>query len=175
MTMMIANKIVEIGHFPKKENKYIVDTNILIYSYGDGSTKQKNTKKESLSIILANVLDIGCDVFIPCTVVSEFINVYHKNYFNKYKKKYNWKDYKKDYRNSQKYVENNKFLYLTLINNILDRCKLISDGFADASIEKLMSIDANQDFNDNVIINIANTNDLHIISDDIDTSKIEIK
>ncbi len=175
MIMMIANKIVESGHFPKKENKYIVDTNILIYLYGDGSTKQKNEKKERLSIILANALDIGCDVFIPCTVVSEFINVYHRNYFYKYKKKFNWQDYKRDYRNSKKYLDNNKFLYCTLINNILDRCKLISDGFAEASIEKLMSIDANQDFNDNVLINIANTNDLYIISDDIDTKKIQIK
>ena len=173
--MMIASKIVEEGHLPLKEYKYIVDTNILIYSYGNGSIKQKNNKKEMLSIILSNALDIGCDVFIPCTVVSEFINVYHRNYFNKNKTKYNWQDYKRDYRNSKKYSDNNNFLYNTVINNILDRCKLISDGFAEASIEKLMAIDANQDFNDNVIINIANTNDLYIISDDIDTKKIQIK
>ena len=134
--------------------------------------KKKDKKKEKLSTTLVNVLDIGCEVFIPCIVVSEFINHYHRSYFKKHKKEYDWKDYKDDYRNSQKYIENNEFLYLTLTKNIFDRCKLISDGFADVSIEKIMSIDAKQDFNDNVIIDIANKNDLYIISDDIDTSKI---
>lgn len=169
---MIANKIIEDFHLVKKENKYIVDTNILVYAYGDGDSSKN---KERLTTIMVNALNCGCDVYIPSIVVSEFVNCVHRNYFNKHKYSRGWHDFKKDYRNTPKYVENNNFIYRTFKENILDRFKLISDGFESASISNLMAIDETQDFNDNLIIDIANKNGLFIISDDLDTKKIHIK
>lgn len=172
---MIASKVIDDYHFPSKEKKYIVDTNILLYAYGNGNIN-KSKSKERLSIVLANALDCNCDVFIPSIVMSEYINRFHRDYFNKNMKKYGWKsnEYKTKYRNSEKFKENNEFLYRNINDNFISRFKLISDSFEEVSITNIISLNDNQDFNDNLIIHIANKNNLYIISDDIDTKKINI-
>lgn len=172
---MICSKFVDKQHLIEPKNKYLVDTNILLYLYGNSSFKVKDNKKEELSTKFCRALDLKCDVYVPAIVISEFINRYHKNEFNKMKEKSKNLQYKKDYRNTERFIKNNKFIINTVRETILDRCKLINDNFSNVDIEKIFSENDNQEFNDNLIIDIANKNGLYLISADIDASKIKIK
>lgn len=173
---MICNRIVDELHLVDKKNEYIVDTNILLYLYGDSRLITENKKIKSMAYKFNVALDNGCKVYVPSMVISEFINRYHKLEFNQIKKKNSSRklDYKKDYRNSHIFIENNKFIINTVKNTILDRCKLISDDFENANINAIFSENENQEFNDNLLIDIANRNNLYLISADIDTKKIKI-
>ena len=174
---MICNRIVDENHLVDKKNKYIVDTNVLIYLYGDSALNTESNRIKMLSQKFNMALDIGCEVYIPAIVISEFINRWHKLEFDKMKKisGNNKLNYKKDYRDTDKYIENNKFIMRTINESILSRCKMIEDGFKDEEKTKLFNINQGQDFNDVLIINIANKNGLYLISNDIDTKKIVIQ
>ena len=175
---MICNKIVDETHLIEPKNKYIVDTNILIYLYGDTELKTENKRNKMLSEKFLHALNIKCKVYIPAIVLSEFINRFHKLEYKRIRRNYTKKckyDYKNDYRNSEDYKKNNQFILNTIKHTILDRCELISDEFEKSNIEKIMAVEDNQDFNDNLIIDIANRNGLYVISADMDTKKIQIK
>ena len=173
---MICSKIVDSMHIVNKENKYLVDTNILLYLYGDTSLSTENAKIKSLSSKFNLALTSKCTVYVSAMVIGEFINRFHKLEFNKMKKKNpSLNNYKRDYRDTQLYINNNKYIVKTVKETILDRCELISDDFDKSNIEKIFSVDENQEFNDNLIIDIANRNNLYLISADIDTQKITIK
>lgn len=174
---MICNRIVDESHLIDKKNEYIVDTNILLYLYGDQRLKTETEKIKVMSRKFTTALDIGCNVYVPAMVIGEFINRYHKLEFKHLIKKSGKKslDYKKDYRNQEIFIENNKFIVNTVKKTILDRCKLINDGFEKANIDTIFSENENQEFNDNLLIDIANRNNLYLISADIDIKKINMK
>lgn len=174
---MICNKYVDQSHLINKENKYLVDTNILLYLYGDIALRTENQKIKKLSEKFNNALDMGCDVYVPAIVISEFINRYHKLEFKRIKKnlKNNKLNYKRDYRDTRIYEENNRFIMATIKESILSRCKMIEDGFTEFYKDKLLGENIGQDFNDIIIINIANKNNCYLISADIDVGKIIIK
>ncbi len=174
---MICNRIVDETHLVNKKNEYLVDTNILLYLYGDQRLKTETEKIKVMSRKFNIALDSGCNVYVPAMVIGEFINRYHKLEFNHLIKKSGNKNliYKKDYRNKKIFIDNNKFIVNTVKNTILDRCKLINDGFEKANIDTIFSENENQEFNDNLLIDIANRNNLYLISADIDTKKINIK
>lgn len=174
---MICNKIVDEMHLVDKKNEYIVDTNILLYLFGDEKLSTETPKIKSLSGKFNIALNAGCNVYVPAMVIGEFVNRFHKLRFNALKKKKNNNklEYKRDYRNTEEYISNNKFIVNTIKNTILDRCKIINDGFENANIDKIFAVNENQEFNDNLLIDIANRNNLYLISADIDTKKITIK
>ena len=158
---MICSKIVDETHLISNKYNYIVDTNILLYLYGDETLKTENAKNKMLANKFTTALDYKCNMYIPAIVISEFINRYHKLEFDKIKRNENNEkklNYKRDYRDTKKFLENNKFIIKTVKETILDRCKLISDGLAETNIDKIFSVEENQEFNDNLIIDIANTN-----------------
>lgn len=174
---MICSRIVDETHLVTKENKYIVDTNILLYLYGNDSFRNVNDKTKILSKKYITALDLGCDVYVPAIVISEFVNRFHKSEFDMMKNKSREKlNYKRDYRDTKKYIENNKYIIENVVQKtILDRCKVISDGFVDSDLDKIFALGENQEFNDNLIIDIANRNNLFLISADRDSRKILIK
>lgn len=51
---------------------------------------------------------------------------------------------------------------------------MINDNFNDEDKEKLFADNDEQDFNDVLIINMANKNDCYLLSADIDVKKISI-
>lgn len=173
---MICNKFVDNSHLVEKANKYIVYTNILIYLFGDTALKTETKKIKMLSDKYNQALNLGCKIYIPAVVISEFINRWHKLEFEKLKRieKDNKLNYKKDYRNTEKYKENNKFIIKTIKSSILSRCIMINDNFNDEDKEKLFADNDEQDFNDVLIINMANKNDCYLLSADIDVKKISI-
>ncbi|MBR3614173.1 MAG: type II toxin-antitoxin system VapC family toxin [Clostridia bacterium] len=174
---MICSRIVDETHLVEKKNKYLVDTNILIYLYGDSRLVTETPKLKGLSAKFNQALNIGCDVYIPAIVISEFINKYHRLEWNNIKKRIGRKnyDYKRDYRNSTDFIKNNKFIMETLKTTILSRCKMIEDKFTVDNKDILFNVNEGQDFNDVLIINIANKNGLYLISADMDSQKIVIK
>ena len=173
---MICNKIVDASHLVEEKNKYIVDTNILIYLYGDTALKTETKKVKILYEKYNKALNLGCKVYIQAVVISEFINRWHKLEFDKIKRlEKNYKlNYKKNYRDTEKYKENNEFIMKTIKDSILSRCIMINDNFNDEDKEKLFADNEGQDFNDVLIINIANKNGCYLLSADIDAKKIVI-
>ena len=173
---MICSRIVDSMHIVDKKNKYLVDTNILLYLYGDSDLSTETQKIKMLSSKFNAALDNNCTVYVPAIVIGEFINRYHKLEFKRMQKKdRSIRDYKRDYRDTPKYIENNKYIIKTVKETILDRCTLISDDFSSIEIDKIFSVDENQEFNDNLIISIANKNNLYLISADKDTNVISIR
>lgn len=174
---MICSRLVDESHLVEKKNKYLVDTNILLYLYGDAALSTETEKIKMLSNKFNRALEVGCEVFVPAVVIGEFINRYHKLEFNHMKKvNLSVRDYKRDYRDKQCYLDNNKYIVEDVVKKIiLDRCKVISDGLDRANLESIFSINENQEFNDNLIIDIANRNNLYLISADKDTKKIRIR
>lgn len=174
---MICSRIVNDSHLVEKKNKYLVDTNILIYLYGDSRLVTENSKLKVLARKFNQALNIGCEVYVPAIVISEFINKYHRLEANNLKKRLGLKpfDYKRNYRNTIEFEKNNKFILETIKSAILSRCKVIDDCFTEDSKEAILDINKGQDFNDVIIINIANKKGLYLISADIDSQKIMIK
>lgn len=171
---MICSRIVDEMHLVDKKYEYIVDTNILLYLYGDETSSTENKRIKALSSKFNNALNMGCNMYVPAMVIGEFINRFHKLRFEQImrKQKNNKLNYKKDYRNTKQYIDNNKFIITTIRETILDRCKLISDDFSASNIDKIFAENECQEFNDNLLIDIANRNNLYLISADIDTKKI---
>lgn len=67
---MICNKFVDNSHLVEKANKYIVDTNILIYLFGDTALKTETKKIKMLSDKYNQALNLGCKIYIPAVVIS---------------------------------------------------------------------------------------------------------
>lgn len=173
---MICSRIVDEYHIVEKNNRYIVDTNVLIYLYGDSALRTETEKLKLMSRKYNAALDLGCKVYVPAIVISEFVNKWHRLQFKniKFLKGRKNLDYKKDYRNTKKYIENNEFIIKTINESILSRCIMIDDGFKEEEKTKIFGINEGQDFNDVLIINIANNNKCYLLSADIDAKKIVI-
>lgn len=176
---MICNKIIDKTHLFEKSNEYIVDTNVLISLYGNKKYNQQISSNNKLKIATQyynKAIDHGCNVYVPAIVISEFANLFFKECWNELKlkdpKKYI--DKKRDYRNTPKYERDCKYIKEVIENQIFKVLIPISDDFEELSVDQMFKID-DEDFNDRLIIHIANKKNLYVISADIDIIKMKIK
>lgn len=175
---MICNNIIDKYHLFERKNKYIVDTNVLIALFGNKKYNQQINENSKLKKAIENynkAIDNHCIVYVPAIVLSEFVNLFFNERFNELKSKYpnKYHNFKKDYRNKNEYIKDCNYIKDVIEKQILNDLKPISDDFDKLSIEQMFKFDED-DFNDRLIIHIANINNLYVISADADVKKIKI-
>lgn len=176
---MICNNVIDKGHLFISSNKYIVDTNVLISLYGNKFYAQQiktNAKLNDAVNYYNKALNQGCTVFVPAIVLSEFINLFLSCQWKELRAKdpNKYKDKKKDYRDTPEYIKDCNYIKGVIEQSILSVLTPIDDDFSLLSSEQMFKFD-NDDFNDRLIIHIANKNNLYVISADVDVKKIAIK
>ncbi len=173
---MICNKIIDNSHLFEKNNSYIVDTNVLLALFGNKVfiNQASNNPKLSDAIKYYNkAVSVKAEVYVPSIVISEFVNRFFRQRFKELKQKdpNQYQDYKKDYRMSQDYKTDSEYIKQVIKQDILHNIKLINDEFDKVDIDTIFNF-GNADFNDNLIIHIANQNGMYLISGDNDTKTI---
>ena len=176
---MICNKIIDKNHLFEKKNEYIVDTNVLISLYGNKKFNEqinKNSKLKLATQYYNKAISQKCNVYVPAIVLSEFVNRFFNERFQELKKMdpVKYKDKKKDYRNTKIYSIDCTYIKNVIEKNILSVLKPINDDFDKLSVDQMFKLDED-DFNDRLIIHIANKNNLYVISADVDIRKMRIR
>lgn len=176
---MICNRIIDSGHLFEKGNKYIVDTNVIVGQFGHPyyvKNVKNNPKLQEAINNYNKAVNAKAKIYVPAIVISEYVNLYFSKRFeelqsqdpNKFKNK------KKDYWNSSEYVDDCEYIKGVLKNDVLHNIEVIDDEFNSIDIDQVFSFN-NADFNDNLIIHIANKKGMYVISGDMDFPKIPIK
>lgn len=176
---MICNRVIEDTHIFEKKNKYIVDTNVLLSLYGNKKYNQQietNKKLKKAVQYYNRALAQKCTIYVPAIVISEFVNRFLTECWNEFQKKNPGKklDKKKDYRNTKHYEKDCQYIKEVIEKEILSVLKPISDDFDKLPLNQMFKLDED-DFNDRLVIHIANKNNLYVISADVDIKKIKIK
>ena len=176
---MICNKIIDNNHLFVKGNKYIVDTNVLISLYGNKKYNlqiDENKKLKKATQYYNNAISQKCTIYVPAIVLSEFVNLYFRERWSELRASNPTKytDEKKHYRNTEKYAKDCEYIKKVIEEEIMKVAKPINDDFDKLSIENMFKFD-DDDFNDRLIIHIANKNDLYVISADADIRKMKIR
>jgi len=155
-----------------KNTKVLIDTNVLIFVFYPINSNKNKVDHYSMS--LEKLRENNSQIFISSIVISEFINRwlrldFEKNFQNDDKTK----KFKKDYRVSDTYKKTIK-LILKTIKKIYKNynIKNIDDCYSSFDIEKRYK-DNYIDFNDLILIHIAEKYNLKILTDDNDINKIK--
>ncbi len=155
-----------------KTTKILIDTNILIFAFYPLNTNQD--KVSMYTSILGKLKANNNQIFISSSVVSEFVNRWLRLDFEKnFQDDQKTKDFKKDYRVSENYKKTIT-LILKTIKKIYNNYNIfnIDDSYVEFDIfGRYKNIDI--DFNDLILIHIAEKNDLKILTDDKDLKNIE--
>ena len=155
-----------------KNSKVLIDTNILLFVFYPLNTNQNKVSK--YSVVLEKLRENSSQLFVSSLVISEFINRWLRMDFEKnFLDDERTKEFKKDYRVSDTYKKTIN-LILKTIKKIYKNynIKNIDDSYVNFNIlDKYKNIYI--DFNDLILIHIAERNNLKILTDDKDLINIK--
>lgn len=155
-----------------KNSKVLIDTNILLFVFYPLNTNQNKVSK--YSVVLEKLRENSSQLFVSSLVISEFINRWLRMDFEKnFQDDERTKEFKKDYRVSDTYKKTIN-LILKTIKKIYKNynIKNIDDSYVNFNIlDKYKNIYI--DFNDLILIHIAERNNLKILTDDKDLINIK--
>lgn len=154
---------------PKSTDKFLFDTNILVFLYNSLNPDLNETKSEVYSNFMAEIVKSGATIYLTSLNLAEFVNVLISREYNiKKQGKDDSYQKKRDFRNSDDYtyaIEQIK----PIIRRMLSTFTKLSDNFEELAIENLTN-DIKIDFNDEYFNYLCNYNDIKIITDDVDYS-----
>lgn len=166
---MKEKRILRINDFViEKNNKFFFDTNVLIglfypidfdgnyNNYVDLYEKIKNKK---------------CKMIISSIQISEFINRCIRMQFRLFEKEQKPRErmnFKRDYRNTEDYKENMAAILDIIKSNIMNDFEFIDDSFSKMKTEKIFRYGFSYDFNDSLLIEIAEMQNAIIVTNDSD-------
>lgn len=152
---------------PKPTDKFLFDTNILVFLFNSLNPKMEDNKPQIYSDFLRKILNVNATIYLTSLNLSEFINVLISREFQIKKAQPNFEySNKKDFRNSSDYnyaISEIK----PIVKNMLKNFKKISDNFEELSIDNLVD-NLKIDFNDEYYNYFCNYNDLKLLTDDFD-------
>lgn len=152
----------------KKEDRVFIDTNILIFLFSPSSIiKSSNHQIQKYSAVFTKLVENKCDLYVNSHVVSEFINRCLRDDFKSNFNISGDKDYKKDYRGSPEYNKTIKIV-LKQLKKFMATTKHINDDFESFDISKAYDATNESDFNDLIIADTINKNNLKLLTDDND-------
>lgn len=166
--------VYRLDTLPEEANKFVFDTNVLIYLHGfTGTYKNHDYKKKmrDYSLIANNIISEQSNVYIDLVALSEFVNVYI-NEALAYKLNVNPKDFKfrkKDHRNLPEYQDVIDDLK-SVINQIMTNYNIhiVKDGYDDFDVNSLTKILPLMEFNDHLITLVAKKYDSFLVTNDKD-------
>ncbi len=149
----------------KLTDKFFFDTNIWFYLIGPTENPDKNA--HIYMSALEKMQQSECKIYIDVIVLSEFIN--------RYAKYLALKEFNIDVHQYEKFRENKQFKVVSsAVNNackkILAIAERISSDFESVVLNEILSLysDNKADFNDQILENICITNNLKLVTHDID-------
>lgn len=166
---MMAHKNYSISSFtPKASDIFILDTNILIKMY----YPLEYNARHSLDYeeLIGKIKKCKASILITSVQISEFINRCIRIQYGIYKQNNSLDnlDYKTDYRSTQDYKDNMNSILSIVRNDILPGAICINDKFDCIDPDKIYRIGFSYDFNDALLVEIANLSDAFIITNDGD-------
>lgn len=160
---------VSISAFkPTANDVLLMDTNILIYLFYPTMSRYFMKPYEKL---YADILSKHASLIIPAIQLSEFINRCIRLQFELYKNEHaseNIVDFKKDYRSTNDYKASMKSILDIVKNDILKTFKPIDDYFSSMKPDSFLLYGFSYDFNDALLVEIANKYNASIITHDSD-------
>lgn len=127
-------------------------------------------------LLWGKILKSNTRLILPAIQISEFINRCIRFQYALYKAdKSNDFDFKKDYRNTDDYRKNMQHILDIVKNEILAHFSVISDDFNTIDPEKLYIYGFSYDFNDAMLVGIAENNNADIITHDSDFANYNTK
>lgn len=163
-------KICDLSTYkPKSTDKFLFDTNILVYLYNSLNPDLNETKSEVYSNFMAEIVKSGATIYLTSLNLAEFVNVLISREYN-IKKQSKGENYqkKRDFRNSDDYsyaIEQIK----PIVRRMLSTFTKLSDNFEELAIDDLTD-NIKIDFNDEYFNYLCNYNDIKLITEDVDYS-----
>lgn len=159
---------IPIEKYELKEDSYILlDTNILLHLFYP--TLSQNKDMVDYESLWGKISSKKTSLLLPAIQISEFINRCIRFQYMLYKadKEPDY-DYKKDYRNTEDYRENMKSILNIVTGDILPLFTIICDNFDTIPPDKLYIYGFSYDFNDALLVGIAEKYKADIITHDAD-------
>lgn len=158
-------------YLPKTSDKFLFDTNILIFLYNSLNPDLSETKSDLYSDFLAKIVKAGASLYVSSLNLAEFVNVIISREYNIKKDCHSGVYLKKiDFRNSPDYtyaIEQIK----PMVKRILNTFNKISDSFEELAIGDLVD-ELIIDYNDEYFNYLCNYNEFKIVTDDADYKKL---
>lgn len=170
MSKISLNKFI-----PSESYRVLLDTNILIHIFYPTMSTPYMREYEKL---YAQLLSKKSQLLLPAIQVSEFINRCIRFQFGIYKENLSENkncDFKKDYRNTQDYKNCMETILDIVRNDILSSFKIINDNFESIKQEKIFIYGFSYDFNDALLVQIAENEDAVIVTHDSDFANYTTK
>ena len=162
---------------PTKQQKFIMDTNVLIKLLYPSMSGKNTICYEKL---YQSILKVNSELIISSVQISEFINRCIRFQFNLWKEESRNinLEFKAYYRETPDYKESMYAILEIIKSDILPVSTCIDDRFNEMDTNNLYQYGFSYDFNDSLVAEIARLNSAILITDDKDfgnyVSKIEI-
>lgn len=170
MSKISLNKFV-----PSKNCRVLLDTNILIHIF---YPTMSNSYMREYEKLYAQLLSKKSQLLLPAIQVSEFINRCIRFQFDIYKEHHSENkscDFKKDYRNTQDYRNCMETILDIVRNDILSSFAIINDNFESIKQENIFIYGFSYDFNDALLVQIAENENATIVTHDSDFANYATK
>ena len=168
------SKISLANYSLDSSTRILLDTNILINLFYP--IMSSNNYMHDYQILWGKVLDANATLLLPAMQVSEFINRCIRFQYALYKETQSSDfDYKRDYRNTDDYRENMNNILDIVRDEILPHFSVINDNFDKIDSKKLYIYGFSYDFNDALLVGIAESFNADIITHDSDFANYNTK
>lgn len=166
----LTNQIYHIKDYKfSSTDDLLFDANAWLYIYGPHSDCFLAEKKTYTSA-MSQIRSVKGRIFVDGFVMSEFINAYASFFYNKLPadaKPVNFKTF----RNTQQFQSIAEVI-AAKSSRVLQKCERIETGFTSVNLEQILR-DYQQgylDFNDRVLAELCQANDLKLVTHDRDFS-----
>lgn len=165
---MSYNKIALSDFSPKKEDIITFDSNILIKLLYPAMCE--NISVVAYENLYAKILQTKSSLIISSIQISEFVNRCIRFQFTLFKEaqKKPSMDFKKDYRETEDYKNSMEAILDIIKTDIIPNYSFVDDGFSSMSTDQIFRYGFSYDFNDSVLLEIAQLHKAILITDDAD-------
>lgn len=152
----------------------LLDTNILLYLFYPTMNQQKYMQEYAR--LWGDICSSKITVIISSIQISEFINRCIRSKFNIYNANHgNSLDYKTDYRSTQDYQNNMNDILNIVREEIIPSFNIVNDNFNSVTLDKVFIYGFSYDFNDALLIHIAESYNANIVTHDFDFANYDTK
>lgn len=158
---------------PQKDNLILFDTNILIdlfYPMNIGKDISEVSK------LYDRIIKVGAKIIITSIQVSEFVNRCIRFQYELYKVEHpECEEFKRDYRGCDDYNECMQVIIDIVKNEWAEKVKYVDDCFSELSKDNILRMNFAYDFNDALVVEIANKYNAIVVTNDRDIISYSVK
>ncbi|MCI5620532.1 MAG: PIN domain-containing protein [Lachnospiraceae bacterium] len=169
----MLNKISMREFTPKQTDVILLDTNLIIdlfYPMNFGKNVADATD------IYKKIVKSGAKIIMSAIQISEFVNRCIRFQFDLYKSEHpECVSFKKDYRGTEDYTNCMNAIIEIINNEWKNIITYVDDKFTELPLEKILKYNFSYDFNDAIIVEIANKYNAIIVTNDTDIINYDVK